>query len=296
MSAQATIRIGLACAPELEAKLARWGNWQRAQNITRRTIHERSQLIRRWAVNLSIDPVTAGPEEVVDHLASLSSPATRQANFYILRAWFKWLLMTGHRDDNPMAFVGTPKCPRRRPRPMATAHLERLLNIRLKRRTRTMILLAAYQGLRVHEVAKMRGEDVDLLAGRLRVVGKGSVDVTLPLHPIIAEEALRYPRRGFWFPSYIGTHEGKAGSTPVLPRSVSTVIGDAMRRAEVPGTPHSLRHWFGTELVRSGANLREAQELLRHASLQTTALYTDVADEERAAAILRLPTVRYRSS
>lgn len=285
-----TIKVGRAGSPELEALLKRWGNWQRAESITPITVHDRAQFIRRWAAR-GVDPVTAEPEDVVNYLATLNTAATRQVYFYIFRAWFKWLLVTRQREDNPMVYVSTPRGVRRRPRPVATAQLELLLGTRMKSRTRTMILLAAYQGLRVHEVAKIRGEDVDLLAGRLRVIGKGGSDVDLPLHPVIAEQARRYPRRGYWFPSYIDNRVAPATEGPVLSKSVSTAIGNVMRRAGVPGTPHSLRHWFGTELVRSGANLREAQELLRHANLQTTALYTEVADDKRTAALLRLPTL-----
>jgi site-specific recombinase XerD len=54
------------------------------------------------------------------------------------------------------------------------------------------------------------------------------------------------------------------------------------------GTPHSLRHWYGTNLVATGADLRTAQTLLRHANLQTTAIYVQVADEKRVEAIDRL--------
>jgi site-specific recombinase XerD len=71
-------------------------------------------------------------------------------------------------------------------------------------------------------------------------------------------------------------------------KSVSDIIGQAMRRAEVPGTPHALRHWYGTILVASGADLRTVQTLLRHANLQTTAIYVQVADEKRAEAIDKL--------
>jgi len=58
--------------------------------------------------------------------------------------------------------------------------------------------------------------------------------------------------------------------------------------AGVPGTPHALRHWYGSNLVAGGADLRTAQTLLRHTNLQTTAIYVQVADVKRAEAIDRL--------
>ncbi|MGI8881058.1 MAG: tyrosine-type recombinase/integrase [Jatrophihabitans sp.] len=149
-------------------------------------------------------------------------------------------------------------------------------------RTRTMILLGAYQGLRVHEIAKIRGED--FTGDSLRVVGKGKVAADLPVHPVIAAEAARYPAVGWWFPSPYCEGE------PVTANSVSGVISAALRRSGVNATAHQLRHHFGTEILRaSGGNLRVAQELLRHASPATTAVYTMIDDEQRRAAILALP-------
>ena len=106
-----------------------------------------------------------------------------------------------------------------------------------------MIRLGAYQGLRAHEIAKVRGEDVDVAAGTLYVCGKGGVEAELPLHSAIAEEAARMPATGWWFPSYLNREQ------PVLSGSVSAVLSGAMARAGVPGTAHSLRHWHATELL-----------------------------------------------
>lgn len=149
-----------------------------------------------------------------------------------------------------------------------------------RRRTRAYVLLAAYQGLRVHEVAKLRGEDIDLSAGTLRVIGKGSREAVLPLHPVIAREALHWPRRGYWFPSRSAAHVSGQG--------VGQAIQGAMTRAGVPGTPHSLRHWFGTRLVAEGVHLRVVQELMRHASPTTTAGYTLVRPDQMRAGLERI--------
>jgi site-specific recombinase XerD len=81
---------------------------------------------------------------------------------------------------------------------------------------------------------------------------------------------------------------GNGWQAHVHSKSVSMIIGNVMRRAGVPGTPHGIRHSFGTNLVRDGADLRTAQSLLRHSNLQTTAVYVEVADERRGEAIHRL--------
>ena len=98
------------------------------------------------------------------------------------------------------------------------------------------------------------------------------------------------PSPGWWFPCYEPNALFPDGKGHVLPRSVSTIVGNVMTRAGVPGTAHSLRHWYGTNaLLAAGGNLRVTQELLRHASLQTTAIYTPVPDGDRRAAVMALP-------
>jgi integrase/recombinase XerD len=264
-----------------------WRTWQLAQGLALRTVDERCRLIRRMALEVPADPVTVGFDELVEWMAVHDgwSPSTRATYHSALRAWFTWLVRMGHRIDDPMVKVGSPRPPRRQPRPVPDQHLPRLLASRMHTRSRVMILLACYAGLRVHEIAKIRGEDVDLIGGELTVKGKGGVVRQIPLAAELGRVAATMPRRGYWFASH-------TGSGPIRPTSVSTIISHAMRRAGVPGTAHSLRHWFGTTLVDDGADLRTAQELLRHASLATTQIYTKVSDRSRREAIDRLDVRR----
>ena len=209
------------------------------------------------------------------------SPNSRSAYFGQIAAFFKWY---GQRDGrNVMVNLRRPKVPRSEPRPLTDAQLQRLLCVRMHRRTRVMILLAALAGLRVHEVAKVRGEDVDLAEKTLHVTGKGGHRASVPMHPLLVDAAQTMPRIGWWFPAGAVRPGEHARS-----KSVSQIIGLAMKRAEVPGTPHALRHWYGTALVSSGSDLRTTQTLLRHASLQTTQMYTAVSDDRRSAAVARL--------
>lgn len=263
-----------------------WALWMAAQSWSERTIRERIGLIRRVACGRS--PVTLAVEDVVQFLATAAvSAASRKKYDADLRAWFRWCLDAGLRDDDPMARMPKPRAPHSEVVPIRTEHVRRLLASRMHRRTRSMILLAAYEGLRVHEVAKVRGLDLDIVGQTLTVEGKGGVRANLPLHPFVAAEAELYGP-GWWFAQHVPNSAGRAGGH-VLGNSVSRIVGEAMKRAGIPGTAHSLRHWFGTELLRQGVDIRVIQQLLRHASLATTERYLHIDTDQRQVAILRLP-------
>jgi integrase/recombinase XerD len=208
-------------------------------------------------------------------------PGSRASYYGSIASFYKWY--GDHGGVDVTARLPRPRAPKGVPHPISTEGLRELLAIRMHRRTRVMILLAALAGLRVHEIAKVRGEDIDIAGRTLRVTGKGSRTEVLPLHPLLAEAAKTMPRRGWWFPG-----NSRRPGQPIRGRGVTDIISNAMRRADINGTPHGLRHYFGTNLVATGADLRTAQTLLRHASLATTAIYVAVADVKRLEAIDRL--------
>ena len=98
------------------------------------------------------------------------------------------------------------------------------------------------------------------------------------------------PAIDWWFPSPLDP------GRPIRRDSVSTAIGQVMRRAGVDGTAHQLRHWYATELLHSGTDIRVVQTLMRHASLATTAQYAAVDDDQQREAVHRLPNIRERRS
>lgn len=268
-------------------ELTEWTEWQRAQGHSENTISARIRRIELFAETVG-NPVTATTQDVITYMASLHGrigKSTRATYFSHLRAWFDWLVKTEKRDDDPTVRVPSPKSPARKPRPVTDEQLRLILATPMRQRTRMMVLLAAFQGLRAHEIAKFRGEHIDHTAHQLRVLGKGGVDRTLPLHPIVAEYAQDFPTRGYWFEAQ---GEGNKGGH-IHSRSVSDAVGDVLRRAGVPtGAAHRLRHTYATRLVSNGQNLRVIQELLRHASLQTTQIYTGVTFDQQREALATL--------
>lgn len=273
-----------------EELLIQWATWQRGTNCAETTIEARAARVRKIEQHAGRAAADLTIHEIYSYAASIRHPSTKATYYSHLRAWYRWLVVAGHRADDPTLLVKAPKPPRSTPHPVADEHMNRLLQGGQYRKTQVMILLAALAGLRVHEIAKVRGQDVDLIAMTITVTGKGSVTARLPLHPMLAQAAAKMPRHGWWFPAR--ARGNRAATGHVMARSVTDVIRLAMRRAGVPGSAHSLRHWYGTTLVDSGADLRTTQTLLRHASLQTTQIYTQVNDRSRRAAIGRLDPYR----
>lgn len=273
--------------------LQRWQTAQRAEGLAATTLAERMRVLTRFAQALpDTQPEHATTDDIAEWFSNhfeTWSPATKSSYYGHLKAFYRWLVVMDLREDDPMIRIKRAKVPRTEPRPVPDEHMPMLLASANRRRTKAMILLGALAGLRVSEIARVRGEDFDLLGGTLKVLGKGGVTAYVAVHPMLADMAVQMPRRGPWFPTRTGNRTGK---DCILGRSVSTIIGDTMRRASVPGTAHSLRHWFGTTLVDDGADMRTVQELLRHASLQTVQIYTKVKKARKAEAVGRLNLYR----
>lgn len=264
--------------------LARWTTSLRAEGARPNTIEVRNGGIRVLARHAGRSVLEVTTDDVRAWLADYSNANTRSTHYCTARGMFRWLSAEGLRTDNPVDAIRPPRVPRGVPRPCSTAALQAMLAA-ADPKTAAMITLAAFQGLRAGEVAAIRGEDFDLNAGTLRVIGKGEVEALLPVHPQVADLAARMPS-GFWFPAPRRA-EGHMAS-----QVVSLCVRAACADAGVPlHGAHPLRHWFATWLVRGGADLRTTQTLMRHASLATTARYVQVDDDDRRAAVLRLPVL-----
>ena len=263
-----------------------FADYQRAGNRSARTIATRLSILRAFAKRQEVDLLTATVFHLRRDIGRPDiAPSTRATTRATFLTFYTFLEGEGLRTDNPALRLPVVKVPPHRPRPYSQEQIDRLLSSGAYRRTRAMILLAAYQGLRASEIAAVHSDDVDLEGGTLKVLGKGGRTDYLPLHDVVRELASTM-REGWWFPA----RGGRDGH--IKGQSVSDLLTDARNRAGIADTTltgHSLRHSFGTELVRRGANIRAVQELMRHASLQHTQRYTQVLDEDRREALSILP-------
>jgi site-specific recombinase XerD len=266
--------------------LNEWRMWQFARSLSKRTVDERVATVARMAEWCRVQPELATTSDIVEWLAEGGdwSANTRWTYYTSVSAWFKWLQKLDHRTDNPMVKIDHPKRSKGVPHPVSNHDMQRLLAIRARRRTKAMIVMASFQGYRVHEIAKLKGEHFDLINRTVTVTGKGGITATLPLHHRALEIAYQMPRKGYWFPGADRGHQRR--------ESISQTIKDAMVRANVVGSAHWLRHWFGTALLEAGVDVRTVQTLMRHQHLATTEIYTKVSDQRRAEGIERLDPFR----
>jgi integrase/recombinase XerD len=265
-----------------------WRVWQEAQGLSERTISERAAVISRLVEFAAVHPLQLTPLAIMTYVGQPSMSAATKGTYHAtIRAYCKWLVQTDQRDDDPSLKTPTPKRPKGKPRPVYDNQLELMLATVNRRRTRTMILLGALAGMRVHEIAKIHGGDVNLANGVLTITGKGGLTEMVPLHDELLREAEQYPRDDFWFPAYAK----QTDRAHVSRQGVYAAIKGVMERAGVKGTPHQLRHWYGTALLNRGADVRIVQRLMRHQSLDTTAIYTLVTgrQEREAIDLLELP-------
>ena len=208
-----------------------------------------------------------------------------------LRRYFDWLRRRGRIEVDPSARLSAPGHDGRLPRVLRRDEIEVLLAVgppptddpveaALAQRDTAVLEILYGSGLRVAEVCGLRPVDIDLDRARLTVWGKGSKQRTVPLSaPAVA--ALRT-----WLSagrSVLVDADTPADAVfvnrrahPLTPRDVRRILD---RRAAGPAHPHALRHTFATHLLDGGADLRAVQELLGHADLATTQLYTHVSRE-----------------
>ena len=261
-----------------------WTIVMRAQSLRTRTIEERIRVIIAISrdTKTSADKLTT--EQILVWLADKPTAITRWTYYTSLKAFYRWLELIGRINLNPITRVPAPKRPSYTARPVDAVHINQVLSEPLRRRTRLMIVLAAYAGLRVHEIAKIRSRDYDSVTGQLTVEGKGGYIDVVPLHPEV-RKAIRtadLPAVGWWFPSYVkpGQH--------VSSRDVGNTITAAFARIGATVTAHQLRHSFATYLLESGIDLRTVQVLMRHRSVATTAIYTRISMEQQRQAVEQL--------
>jgi integrase/recombinase XerD len=256
-----------------------WATYMTAIGHSPSTIRLHSQTVR--AAANGNDPAQMSRQDAIRYLARPMSCWSKLTYWKVLRNWSRYLIEFGYRNDDFLQGIPRPRKPEPVARPVTDDTVEQLLAAPLPPRAATYVRLALFQGLRVHEIAKIRGDDFDLNAGWLLVTGKGGRTSHIPIHSEIAKLAEQMPLVGFWFPSVIP-------GQPVNPKAVTATIGAALRSVGSTATAHQLRDTCATRIQRQVRDIRVTQQLLRHRSIKSTQKYTQVADADMQAAMLAL--------
>jgi integrase/recombinase XerD len=260
-----------------------------------RTVDAYRRDLADLARHLGRPPTDARPEEVEGWLADLrargQAPSSVARRAAAARAFYRHLALLGLRDDNPAAEVELPRRRARLPRTLSPAEVMRLIeaaNGTTPRsfRDRALVELLYGAGLRVSEAVGLERASIDLDNRLVRCIGKGDKERIVPLGREAAEAVRRYLARGRPYldrrhrPELFLNAQGggltRAGAFLILRRLAGKAGLDPERVH-----PHILRHSFATHLLEGGADLRSVQEMLGHADLGTTELYTHVSDRRR---------------
>lgn len=227
--------------------------------------------VRRYGAGLSADG---------------AAPATVARKLAAIRGLFDFLVRTERVGQNPADLVSSPKREEKLPRVLSAEQMRDLLEriparTPLELRDRAMLELAYSCGLRCEEIVNLDLDALDYESEQLRVLGKGSKERLLPVGEPARKAVQHYAERGRHAlatePRERALFLSKSGrrlSNSDVTRRLGLRVREASLAADV--SPHSLRHSFATHLLEGGADLRTIQELLGHASISTTQVYTRV--------------------
>lgn len=231
--------------------------------------------LTKLAERMPLDQVTED-----DLVAMLSNPdwgpESRKSARSTYRGFFAWAFRKGLVPHDPSVYLKPIRVPNARPRPVPEPEVMDAVKYGDDEETTLMVLLAAYGGLRAMEIASLRTDAMTPYG--IRVMGKGSKERIIPVHPSVLAPLSKRIRRSSseWvFPSPVS--KGHVGYDYVYKR-VKAALGGKY-------TPHQLRHRFATQAYKGTQDLRAVQELLGHSSPTTTVRYTLIENEAMAAAV-----------
>ncbi|MFC2047270.1 site-specific tyrosine recombinase XerD [Chloroflexota bacterium] len=206
------------------------------------------------------------------------------------KSFFKFMVAEGIIKDNPTQNVGSPKVGKSLPKPISISQVRRLLEQPVvqtkpeaKRDTAILQLLYA-SGMRVSELVSLNLDDVDIRGGYVRCFGKGRKERIIPIAPRAASTVEEYMKEAHPRLAHGKNEQAlflNARGERLTRQGLWQILKEYAKAAELDAdiTPHTLRHSFATHMLSGGADLRAVQELLGHANISTTQVYTHLTTE-----------------
>lgn len=254
----------------------------------------------RWAERFGIDPIDATHRQLRLYLGELDqarySRTTVNRRLSALRSFFRWLNVTGRAATNPACALQGPKRPKSLPRVIRPTDMVKILTVHgprtidgapreqtpLDKRNQAVLEFLYASGARVSEASGLMASNVDFSDRQAKVFGKGAKERIIPLHDLAIESMSVYARTardalldGRTSPFFFVSARGNRMSED----SIRRMFRETQLAAGLDGTytPHDIRHTFATDVLDGGADLRSVQEMLGHASLSTTQIYTHLS-------------------
>lgn len=247
--------------------------------------------LRLWSEKNELDLLSVCRTDLREWLIDLGgqklSENTKRRLISAVRGFYKFLMFDGHVTANPAEDLVSPQKAVYLPRFLNQAEIDQLLaapdtSTEIGLRDRALLELMYACGLRVSEAANVRMHDIDLDAGILTTTGKGSKTRRVPIGTSAVE----------WVKSYMSARRGKenveidnlfvsAAGFPINRQIIHSLIAQYAGKCGLEGvSPHTLRHSFATHLVQNNADIRSVQQMLGHADISTTQIYTHITSAQ----------------
>lgn len=247
--------------------------------------------LRNWSDKTGFDLLTLGRRDLREWLIDLGaenlSENSKRRLISAVRGFYKFLMFDGHLTKNPAEDLASPQKGVYLPKFLNRSEIETLLaapdtSTELGLRDRAILELMYASGLRVSEAANLRINDVDIDSGIVTTTGKGSKTRRVPVGSSAVE----------WLKSYLAVRRKKenilienmfvtSNGSPVNRQSIYLSITKYAAECGLEGvSPHTLRHSFATHLVQNNADIRSVQQMLGHADISTTQIYTHITSTQ----------------
>ncbi|WP_165246668.1 tyrosine recombinase [Adlercreutzia sp. ZJ141] len=255
-----------------------------------------------WSQRRGIDPLCCTHQQLRAYLAELDRAryerSTVNRRLSSLKGWFRWMNLRGDVEEDPAHVLQGPKKRAHLPGVIRPADMARLLSVHAKRdvkgnsreqsdadmRDQALLEFLYACGARVSEASGLLMSNVDFVQKQAKVLGKGSKERIIPLHDMAISSLRTYVMvaRPHLLDGkqcdyvFVSTRGNQMGTDAMRKMFKATVLAAGL---DPSLSPHDMRHTFATDLLAGGADLRSVQEMLGHASLSTTQIYTHLSPE-----------------
>ena len=260
-----------------------------SENTIKSYINDLSTFIS-YLNNHKLDAINVDHNIILNYLKSINDLDERSIahQISVLRGFYKFLILENYIKVSPMENIDLPKLTKKLPNVLSIDEVDKLLDINLNDmydyRNKAMLELLYATGLRVSELINIKLEDIDIYNSLVKTVGKGSKMriipfgsyATMALEKYILEYRSKFIKKEATDYLFLNNHGKK-----MTRQGFFKILKNLAKEKGINElSPHTLRHSFATHMLSGGADLRSIQEMLGHANLSTTEIYTNISRED----------------